>query len=167
MAVKPKARVRVVDRGLEAFLRTIPRLDRKAAKVGIQGNEASEKRGDDLTMVELGEIHEFGKGVPERSFLRATADENENKYRRQLEKALKKFLRSPSSFSLEGTLFLVGERMRGDVIRKMRNRIDPPLAPSTVANRARRREDGVTDDVPLIDFGLLLNSITAIVKDRE
>ena len=102
-----RSTVREVDNGWKLLLKRLVGL-RKGIdiSVGIQGNEAVEQHDSEdpgpLTNVKLGSIHEFGatiengfgRGIriiiPQRSFLRATFDENRKKYERMLFVAAKK-----------------------------------------------------------------------------
>ncbi len=168
------------DKGFEAFFDGLRGLSGKRVKVGIQGAEATQVAGaveagrggaftGGITMVELGTIHEFGaivkngwgKGIkiviPQRSFLRSTADMNQKKYETRLTGIVRKLFRKPKQFSAEGELLKVGETMRRDVINRMRKgEIPPPLAESTKRSRG---EDGP----PLVDTGMLMGSIRAVV----
>jgi hypothetical protein len=51
-------------------------------KAGLIGERAQQKHvGTDLTIAELGHVHEYGGGnVPERSFIRAPYDANKERY---------------------------------------------------------------------------------------
>ena len=143
---------------LKAFFEGLDELGSLRVKVGIQGNEAQQIRSGGLSMVDLGTIHEFGApraNVPQRSFLRSTADANRSKYERSMAKSVRKLANNPRSFNARGELFLLGERVRGDVIKRIRAHIPPPLAAATIARKG--------EDVPLIDTGQLINSIRSVV----
>lgn len=170
------------DKGFEAFFEGIRGLAGKRAKVGIQGNEATQVvtssmsqagRGGaftgGLTMVELGIIHEFGAVVkdgfgrglkiviPKRSFLRSTADMNRSKYEARMARILKKLVNRPTQFNAHGEFLKLGEAVRRDIINRMRNgEITPPLSEGT---KQKRDEDGP----PLVDTGQLMGSIRAVV----
>lgn len=167
---------RDVDHGFEAFFWNLGVIGERRVKVGIQGREAVTEhegrptggssrsggqvlRGKTLTTVELATIHEFGApgaNIPQRSFLRSTADENRSKYARRMERMVRKFVRNPEGFSILGEMTKLGEAVRRDVINKIRSNIPPPLKPATV-----RRKRG--DELALVDTGQLVNSIRAVV----
>jgi hypothetical protein len=120
--------------------------------VGIQGAKGSAQHGaDGLTNIELGTIHEFGLGVPERSFIRAGVDENQ--------KTLVDFM------ALQGQRFLLGELTEAavlgltgekavDIIKdRIIAHIEPALQPETVAKKG-----GI--ETPLVWHATLINSIT-------
>lgn len=148
-----KGVVRDTDKGFKVFFKGLGDLDGMTVKVGIQGREAAQIRPGGISMVELGTIHEFGApqaNIPQRSFIRATADANRRKYERALEKIVETPDRARSG------LFRLGEVVRADIIQRIKDRIPPPLQPATV-----RRKRG--ESVPLIDTGQLINSIRAVV----
>ena len=175
MASKAFRIVKDEDQGFLAFFGGIKELSKeKRIKVGIQGKQAEEIHTDsdgglgDITMVRLGAVHEFGatidngfgKGIkitiPQRSFLRSTADANEGKYRKAMQKIVRKLVNAPKKFNADAELMLLGERVRADVILRIKRRIPPPLKPRTIARKG--------EDVPLIDTGMLVNSIRTVVE---
>ena len=123
-------------------------------QLGVLSDQASGLDG--LTMAELAAIHEFGApraNVPERSFLRATADEKQREWLTLLERALTQAVRG--RLDVETALQIIAQRAVADVQAKIRSNIPPELAPETV------RRKGST--VALIDSGRLLQSISASV----
>lgn len=121
--------------------------------VGIQGEDALASHGES-TNVEIGTKHEFGMGVPERSFVRATIDANLNAYRR--------LARTLGTRMVDGgvnrsrALGLLGQKAEADIKNRIRARIDPPLAPVTIDRKG--------SSVPLIDTGQMINAITSEVR---
>ena len=105
--------------------------------------------GSALTVAELGAIHEFGLGVPQRSFIRAWFDESVQKNRDLLASQLK--LVVAGKLPLEKALERVALKCEADVKLRIRNRIPPPNAPSTIAKKK--------SSVPLIASGQLRASI--------
>ncbi len=155
-------RTRDEDQGFEAFFAGLRDLAGKRVKVGIQGNDGSKSVGDGgLTMVGLAIIHEMGvpaANIPQRSFLRSTADQNKNKYEDLLARMAKRLVKKPRGFNAPRELLKAGERVRADIINRMRRgEITPELADSTKRNRG---EEGP----PLVDTGLLMGSVRAVVK---
>lgn len=102
-----------------------------------------------LTVAEVGSFHEFGLGVPMRSFIRGTFDEQQTE--------LAALVRSQARLTVEGRLTAeqAGERiaLKAEAIfkRRIRERIPPPLAASTIKRKG--------SSVPLISTGQLRNSI--------
>ncbi len=154
------------DKGFDAFVKGLRDLPKLRAKVGIQGTQALRQAAPGLTMVHLGAIHEFGApsaGIPQRSFLRSTADANEGKYQSRLRKIVANLARTPGTFSLRGDLFKLGEKVRADVINRIRrSEIKQDLADST--KRSKARKAGGTVEPALIDDGMLIGSIRAVVS---
>lgn len=105
--------------------------------------------GRALTVAEVGAFHEFGLGVPQRSFIRAWFDESVEKNRELLRSQLA--LVVAGKLPLETALERVALKCEADVKRRIRNRIPPPLAPETVRRKG--------SSVPLIDTGQLRASI--------
>lgn len=94
--------------------------------------------------------------IPQRSFLRATADANKQKYERRLVNSIRKLVRTPNKFNVEKDLFSLGNIVRRDVIKRIKSGIGPPLKAATI-----RRKGG--ESTPLVDTGLLVGSIRSVV----
>lgn len=153
------------DRGFEAFFENLREADGARVRVGIQGDEASEIREGGISMVQLGVIHEFGApkaNVPQRSFIRSTADVNKPKYEQRLEAIAKRIVKRPGAVDVRGELFKLGERVRKDIINRIRKaEIKQDLAEST--KKAKARKAGGKVEPALIDEGLLIGSISSTV----
>jgi hypothetical protein len=135
-------RVKDTDRGYRKLMARIGALGNVAARVGVRGED-----GEDL--VTIAAANEFGTAtIPERSFLRSTVDEGRAKYAKLLRQAVERMV---DGVPVPLAMGVVGETLVGDVQRKIRNRIPPPNAPSTIARKG--------SDVPLIDTGRLRQSI--------
>lgn len=160
------------DMGWDALERTVGKLGANPyVLVGVQGTDAPKPHPDsDLTNIELATIHEFGLGVPERSFIRRTIDMHEAALRDLLT-----VLGQRTMFDkLDAThaLGLVGEETVGLIKQQIRDHIPPPLAAQTIkdknASAIQRHGPGSTSrngvsmdtSVPLIRSGTLINSIT-------
>lgn len=145
----PAARVTVKDRGWKAVLTRITRAARgkPTLSIGIHAEEGAETHtGEGITMAELGEIHEFGLGVPQRSFIGGWADENEDLHKAQL-KAMAQAVVKGTVESAEQGLERLGVLFVAQVQKRMSDGIEPP---SLVDGRVIR----------LIDTGQLRSSIT-------
>lgn len=94
--------------------------------------------------------------IPERSFLRSTFKEKGKEWSELTIKGIHKQIASNGDISI--VLNFVGERMMGDVQRKIESGIAPANAPSTV----RKKKSSKT----LMDSGNLLQSITYEVRDK-
>ena len=155
----------VIDSGpekMQALLRELDWLAQHEAVVGIlQGKGAEEQRAPDLTMAQLGAIHEFGApeaNIPERSFLRYTADTRKDDLAEILTTAVGAMLegRLPGEKVLQaGGLFLATATQ--EYIREGEGP-PPPLAPATIKRKGSTHR--------LIDTGRLVNSITYEVREK-
>lgn len=161
---------KIEDRDL-GYARTIQRLLKLEAlsfTVGIHDKDSKvyqRGQGDPVTTAQVGTFHEFGtldkfedptntkrgeRGVPQRSFLRSTVDENEQKYADQIDKALGR--------SIDGTLDLrvglgvVASGLLGDVQKKISRGVRPDITDATKAAKGSTK--------PLIDDGPLRQSLS-------
>ncbi len=156
--------VRIIDRGWNAFKKKLQRNKGKGlvASVGVQGDKATEMHeGGDITNATIGAIQEYGTEdgrVPERSHWRATFDENESKYTRELEKIPGRLLQGQST--IKGELLLVGEIYKFDVLKKIKSHIAPALAESTI-------EMHKGETTPLDNTGQYINSFSVDVVPRS
>jgi hypothetical protein len=136
---------------LERFLRD---LDLEVS-VGIHEDEGAADHGE-LTNAEVGSIHEFGLGVPERSFIRGYFDEHADDIEEGQEVALRNILFGADPH-VEAARF--GLKLESGIKERILARIAPPLAEST----KRRRGDSA---VPLVDTSQLIGAIRSKVTDR-
>lgn len=119
--------------------------------VGIQGSEGDAQHGDDgMSNVEMGTLHEFGIGVPERSFIRATIDAYEKPITEKLATFGQRVVLG--ELSEDAALGLVGEYAVGLIKGRIQSHIPPPNAPETIAKKGT--------ETPLIEHGTLFSSIT-------
>lgn len=157
---QPRSKVRVKDKGFEAFFKRAKRGAAFKVKVGVQGDEALEPHNPGgPSNVLVASVHEFGApsvNVPERSFFRSTSDEKERAWQRELAAAGRRVAKGASP---QGELLLVGEVARDDIIDKIHSGIPPALKPATV-----RKKRGET--TPLIDTGQLINSLSTVVSKK-
>lgn len=137
--------------------------------VGLLQDKGSEMTSEGVTLAGYAAINEFGSEdgrVPERSFLRSTLAENEDRYVEEL-------VAMAADVVLEGAdveqaFGLIGLGAETDVKDKIRDLRDPPNAPMTLANK-------FPGDNPLIDTGRMRQSISHAVvladvvlrEDRE
>ena len=122
----------------------------KAPHVGAGGSE-----GEGLTVAQIASIHEFGVGVPERSFIRGTVDARAKEISRMAKRLAAQVLDGRKTTA--AALDLLGAYVHGQIIRRINKRIPPPLAASTI-----RRKGSST---PLVDKGQLKGSIAWEVRN--
>lgn len=146
------------DMGWAAFGQNLHALSGNAfVSVGVQGSEAgaSHDANSGLTNVQLAAIHEYGLGVPERSFIRATIDIHQRDLVTLIAKLGQRAMLPPGvdgHLTEAAALSLVGEYTVGIIKERIIAHIPPPLS------EERKKEKG--SDTPLIEFGTLLSSIT-------
>ena len=140
-------KVIIRDRGYDKIMRNLKNATHEVT-IGIHAADGSEQHEQGQTTAAVGAYHELGLGVPKRSFLAPTIDENEKKYQRFFNKA--------GDQPIKKTLALIGEKAASDVRKKIRSNIAPALSPKTIARKG--------STVALIDSGQLINSITYEVK---
>lgn len=158
--------VEVIDNrsAWDRILRELKELRRTVVTVGVH-DDASARPGDDLTNPQLAAIHEFGAGrIPERSFLRATIDQD---------RRVETFARDQAAEVAAGLrpAQQAGERIgvmaTAAVKQRIRSHIPPPLAAVTIERKLEKGAHGGglasmagSAAAPLIDTGQLINSIT-------
>lgn len=97
--------------------------------------------------------------IPERSFMRATFDENVAEYRKRI--------REVGQLVIEGKittrqgLEAFGVKAEGDIRETIQNGIAPPLKPSTLQRKTKAGKVGTT---PLIDDAIMIGGITSVVE---
>ena len=144
------------DRGYRDIVKALGGLDGAGVFVGVRQAAGAQRHPDGgATMLTIAAANEFGVPgrIPERSFLRSTADENAEEYGDEMGDAI---VRVMGGSSLGTELGRVGQRAVRDVQVKMRNLKDPPNAPSTIKAKGSSN--------PLIDTGRLRQSIDYEVR---
>lgn len=137
------------------LVRRVAAMDSWAVKVGVlkSGGGDQPTEGGEITMIGLAITHEFGLGVPERSFLRASIRERIADVRDVQIKLVRRIyageIEAPDALEILGA-FLVG--VVQDFIVNHPLDGDWALAPSTIEAKG--------SDRPLVDTGRLLQSIT-------
>jgi hypothetical protein len=159
-------KTKIIDKGAELILQNVRAVasGKPFIKIGIQGELALEqKKSDDpndkskLTNVEVATFHEFGgegDRPPERSFIRSTMDDKDAEFREFEKKQVGKLLDGKQT--VEGALGLIGLKIQRAMQEKIRSKIPPPLAQSTIDRKG--------SSTPLIDTGQLIQSLTYVVE---
>lgn len=141
----------------------LPHGARAKITVGIHGAEGDAMHAEatfaedgalepssELTVAEVGSFHEFGTStIPQRSFIRAWFDESVAENRELLNSQLK--LAIAGKLTLEAALERCALKFEASVRKRIRARIPPPLAQSTIDRKG--------STTPLIDTGQLVSSI--------
>lgn len=163
-----QARIIEKDRGYKALDRRIKGFRGDVVAVGVL-ESTSEREGEDgLTNVKLAGVHEYGRedgSIPERSWNRGWVDENVAQVRQWKRALAKKVLKG--ELTEKQALGQLGALVEAGMKGRIQSHIDPPLKESTKKARASRHQHGKSGDVPLYDFGLLINSIVHEVRHAK
>jgi hypothetical protein len=146
------AAVKDTDKGAKAL---VARVQKAAGPlvltVGVHGEEGGAATQDGKTTVgDVATANEFGLGVPERSFIRAWADEQEAENQAALRK-IGEAVTKGTLPSAEVGLERLGLKMVGEIQARIAGGIDPPNAPATIARKG--------SSTPLINYGQLRSSV--------
>lgn len=148
--------VQDIDKGFAALFKRISKGKPVTLTVGIHGEEGdATASGGQLSVGEVATFHEFGMGVPQRSFIRDWADQNEDRNRATV-RTIAESIVTGKGPTPEQALDQIGLRFVGEIQGRISQGIPPPLAESTI------RQKG--SSVPLIDTGQLRSSIRHKVK---
>lgn len=152
MAVKSKIKIK---RSPEKAIKYLENMNNRfkgpdSVKVGLP--KGSNNYPDGTSIIMIGAVHEFGspsRGVPERSFLRSTLNDNKLKYKIKFKKLSKSIV--SGLITKNKALQILGAQLQSDVIGTISLGISPEL---------KSREG-----TPLRDTGHLIQSITFQVDD--
>jgi hypothetical protein len=103
------------------------------------------------TVASIAYKHEFGIGVPERSFMRTTMTERKKEIINLQETLLKKI--QNGDMDIKQALGILGRTVSGFVSKKIVDIKSPPNSPATL--KAKKPKTN-----PLIDTGQMKNSVT-------
>ena len=148
MKITAKAHVKGdASKALKKVFKSFGSLD---IRIGIPSDAAPYPDGTPVAMVAM--VHEFGspsKGIPERSFMRSTIDENQPKYIGMAQRGVKKVI--AGKIALTKVANLIGLAVAGDMQQKIVELKTPANAPSTIKAKG--------SDNPLVDTGHLGQSV--------
>ncbi len=146
--------VRDTDKGAAALIQRM--LAAGAVEFGIaeKAYSTTHEGGSGRTVGEIAEIHEFGLGVPRRSFLADWFDENKDNIQKIATKGAQSVIKG--TITLEQLFEQIGLWGVGSIQTRISNNIPPVLAPSTIARKG--------SSIALIDKGQLRSSISHRVK---
>ena len=154
----------VIDRGCDKIMRQLKLTDKSYVKVGVQAgaehkpSSKGSKPKDTTDMVAIAVANEFGtKGIPERSFLRSTTDEQQRELIVLKVEAIRRI--TIGRTTVKKQLDKIGLYLGSKVQNKIKDLRTPPNALSTV------RAKGSSS--PLVDTGQLRASIRHVVHVIE
>jgi hypothetical protein len=124
---------------------------------GVHGDEGEQLHdAEGVSIADVASFAEFGLGQPQRSWLRAWFDENSERIESQLARQIALAMKEGKDF--EWAMQRVALWMQGDIQRRIRNRIAPPNAPSTIARKG--------SSTPLIDTGVFRSAILSYFEGK-
>jgi hypothetical protein len=135
------------DLGRKRIERALKEIDNSHVDIGHFGDKKAPD--GEATLVGIAAVHEFGApkaGIPERSFIRSTSDEERRNWQGILDRGLAKVL--SGSASVLSVLFGLGEIGASAVRKKITDISEPPLADSTIERRGESAN-------PLVDTGAM------------
>lgn len=151
-----KSRVTQRDRGARALVKAV-RDASAGLKVGLVGDAAFAAAHDapGLTVAQLGEIHEYGIGVPERSFVRATIDAQTPQLFAMIREGTTAIAKGRATPAI--VLNRVGAHIAGLIQAAMSEGIPPALSAAYLARKLRKYPGAET---PLIASGQMRQAVT-------
>jgi hypothetical protein len=146
------ATIKDTDKGWKRIASELRTLQTKSINIGVLGDSADHPSGINMAMIAT--WNEFGtRTAPARSFMRSTFDEKLKSYERLIGNNLN---RLGTGTTAEILLAVLGEKMKGDIQRKIVTLKEPPNSEATIANKKSSN--------PLIDTGRMRQSIDYEVK---
>lgn len=145
-----KITIQDIDLGMKKLFRELE-SDAKHVDIGVQSDESEQ-------LLIIASANEFGteRGIPQRSFIRSTVDNLEDKYAHEIERLANHLIEG--RYSKFQALSILGQLVEGDIKNTIITLKEPPNDPSTIKNKG--------SDNPLVDTGLLGGSIRYVVKNE-
>jgi phage gpG-like protein len=137
------------------------------ARVGIV---EAQNYPDGTPVAYVAAIHEYGSpknNIPMRPFFRPTIKKNQTNWTAILTKGAKAVFNGKESIG--SVLDKVASLAAGQIRQAISEIKSPPLKAATIANKLRKYKDQSTVgnlNKPLVDSGVLLNSITHVVIEK-
>ena len=113
---------------------------------------------DSTPVARVARAHEFGYGVPRRSFIRPVLHRNQSNWRVQLRDAYARAVMNNNDTI--AVLDRFGHHVRGTIQREIWEGNFTPLKPSTIKAKGGRTK-------PLIDTTLMVNSIAVQAEENK
>lgn len=148
-----KNRLQIIDKGYDQLIKDLKNLKGVPITVGVHsdvGQDTHPRSGE--TVANIAYKNELGIGVPERSFLRHTADKKKRSWRRYCSQIIGDLVKKKRS--LDWFLNNLGDRAKQDVVERIMTIKKPPNNPEYVA-----RYKPLIGNNPLIDTMKLMFSI--------
>lgn len=152
-------KVRDKDHGWNRIKREVKSMRNAKVRIGILSNAGSypaDEEGNQASIAEVAYYNEYGtrRGIPERPFIRTTADENRAKYAKYLRQQLEDVFAGTKT--VRTALERAGTMAQGHVRKKIRDIKRPANKPATIAAKGSSN--------PLIDDAIMLRAVDYEVK---
>lgn len=152
--------VRDIDHGWKRIKKELLLAETAICKVGVQsdaGKHDSDKKTDVVTVAAVNEFGAPNRNIPERPFIRLTADQQRRKLDEIKVEEISKIYKGTS------TVAVSLNRMGLFLAKEIRKTIDeyerPENAPATQLAKGKKVGKGVMINNPLVDTGQLKQSI--------
>lgn len=152
--------VRDTDKGYQKLVSKIFTFGAPKIRVGILAQDGAQPHegAEGFRVIDIAQIHEFGLGnVPQRSFIRAWFDENQDRARGAIRRLLQSVVRGDRT--AEQAVELFAQWVVGQMQKRMAQGIPPALSARTIKRKG--------SSVPLIDTGQLRSSISYQILDEN
>lgn len=154
------ALVEDIDRGLLNIKKVLKELKKTTLSVGVFSDSVNTKEKNVTYVADYAITNEYGSkhmNIPARSFIGSTADEQQKKWAKSLDKVWDKGVQGAQNIDRE--LYKIGALARRDIIAKINSNIYPPNSDATKKRKGKKKNK------TLIDDGFLIKSIEArIIK---
>lgn len=137
-------------------------LGKKRLRVGWFDTSKYE---DGTPVAYVATIQEFGYpqgGIPARPFMRPTVAEKTNEWKSTLAAGSRQIM--AGRLTVEQMLGQFGMMAAGNIAQTISKIYTPPLAPATIAARAAKRKSPGVSTKPLVDTGLMIQSVSHKVE---
>lgn len=144
--------------------KAIEQLKKKVLKVGWFDTS---KYADGTPVAYVAVVQEMGdpkSGIPSRPFMRPTAKTKKEEWKKTLAAGSRKVVRG--ELDTVTMLDSFGGVAAGDIATAISKVDSPPLAASTIAARKRKRKSPGVSVKPLVDTGLMIQSVSRQVEDK-
>lgn len=138
-------------------------LERKRVRVGWFDTSRYE---DGTPVAYVATIQEFGHpagGIPARPFMRPTVQDKTQEWRDTLSAGGRQV--AQGNLTVDQMLGSFGELAAGQIAETIAGIHTPALADSTIAARQRKRKSPGVSVKPLVDTGLMVQTVTSKVED--
>ncbi len=147
----------------------LKQIDSTVAKVGWF---ESSKYADGTPVAYVATIHEYGvpeKNIPMRATMRPTIRTQRTQWIKLAEAGFTAVFRQTETAA--GVMEKVSAKAAGDIRKAISQLHTPPLKVKTIKARLRGKQQGrvvsLTIAKPLVDSGVLLNTLTHIVENKS